>query len=42
MDRQARKVAEVREEGLFGEENYAEACTNSDEETVGTGNVKCC
>jgi len=40
MDRQARKVAEVREEGLFGEENYPEACTNSDEETVGSGNVK--
>jgi len=32
MDRHARKVAEVREEGLYGEENYPEDSTGTDKE----------
>lgn len=32
MDRQARRVAEVREEGLYGEENYPEDRTGTDKE----------
>ena len=35
MDSHARKVAEVREEGLYGEENYHE--DEDDEETVNAG-----
>ena len=39
MDRQVRKVAEVREEGLYGEKNYPEACADSEEEAEGIGNT---
>eukprot|EP00092_Neocalanus_flemingeri_P000026 GFUD01000026.1.p1 GENE.GFUD01000026.1~~GFUD01000026.1.p1 ORF type:complete len:394 (-),score=106.37 GFUD01000026.1:174-1355(-) len=34
MDRQARKLTMVREEGLFGEENFTEAGSDSDEKEV--------
>ena len=39
MDRQVRKVAEVKDEGLYGEENYPEACNDSEEEAEGNGNT---
>ena len=40
MDRHVRKVAEVREEGLYGEENFPEDGTDADadkEVTEGSG-----
>ena len=38
MDRHVRKVADVREEGLYGEENYPEDSAETDKEvTEGSG-----
>ena len=41
LDRQAMRLTAVREEGLFGEENYPETGSDSEQEVTDTVGVIC-